>query len=145
MDTARSPMREFFPVLTLFFGSCSMTSFLPVGGAIIGGGAGSLVGPGGAAIGAGAGAATGQILAGDKKLKEAKETIEALTTGDVDALVKKRMEEARDGGFFDSILDEFYGLMKLVCLGLILWNAVPLLWTYMLKREVMKNGNDSQV
>ena len=47
---------------------------------------------------------------------------------------------SREDGFFDGMVNEFYGLMKLVCLGLILWNAVPLVWTYLLKKEVKKNG-----
>jgi len=115
----------------------------PIGGAIVGGGAGSLAGPVGGALGAGAGAAAGQILAKDNETAKLKDHIKALSTGDVNKLVELRMEEAKSSGFFDSILDEFYSLMKLVCLGLILWTGIPIVWTYLLKREVkviQKNG-----
>jgi hypothetical protein len=127
--------------VVLIFTGCS--SLYPIGGAIVGGGAGSLGGPVTAAVGAGAGAAAGQILAKDSETSKLKDHIQALTTGDVNKLVELRMEEAKSSGFFDSILDEFYSLMKLVCLGLILWNAIPIVWTYLLKKEVkviQKNG-----
>ena len=39
------------------------------------------------------------------------------------------MQEAKQSGFFDSILDEFYGLLKVVCVLVILWNLVPILYT----------------
>lgn len=74
-----------------------------------------------------------------------KETIQALSEGDVSELVKQGLVEAREDGFFDNIVGEFYGLLKLVCLGLILWNAVPLVWTYLLKKEVKKNGIAKEV
>ena len=127
--------------VVLIFTGCS--SLYPIGGAIVGGGAGSLGGPVTAAVGAGAGAAAGQILAKDSETSKLKDHIQALTTGDVNKLVELRMEEAKSSGRFDSILDEFYSLMKLVCLGLILWNSIPIVWTYLLKKEVkviQKNG-----
>lgn len=134
-------MRCALMVIIIMTSGCS--SLYPIGGAIVGGGAGSLGGPVTAAVGAGAGAAAGQILAKDSEATKLKDHIQALTTGDVNKLVELRMEEAKSSGFFDSILDEFYSLMKLVCLGLILWNAIPIIWTYLLKKEVkviQKNG-----
>ena len=119
-------------------------SLYPIGGALLGGAGGSAIGgiPG-AALGGASGAAAGQILAKDSETSKLKDHIKALSTGDVNKLVELRMEEAKSSGFFDSILDEFYSLMKLVCLGLILWNAIPIVWTYLLKKEVkviQKNG-----
>ena len=134
-------MRCALMVIIIMTSGCS--SLYPIGGAIVGGGAGSLGGPVTAAVGAVAGAAAGQILAKDSEATKLKDHIQALTTGDVNKLVELRMEEAKSSGFFDSILDEFYSLMKLVCLGLILWNAIPIIWTYLLKKEVkviQKNG-----
>ena len=125
----------------LIFAGCS--SFYPIGGALLGGGAGAVAGPVGGALGGATGAAAGQILAKDSETSKLKDHIQALSTGDVNKLVELRMEEAKSSGFFDSILDEFYSLMKLVCLGLILWNAIPIVWTYLLKKEVkviQKNG-----
>ena len=74
-----------------------------------------------------------------------KETIKLLSEGDVSALVKKGLVEAKEEGFFDSIVSEFYGLLKLACIILICWNALPLLYTWFLKREVKKNGAIKEV
>ena len=125
---------RFLIMICLTFQGCA--SFYPIGGALLGGGAGSLAGPVGGALGGATGAAAGQILAKDSETTKLKDHIQALTTGDVNKLVELRMEEAKSSGFFDSILDEFYSLMKLVCLGLILWTGIPIVWTYLLKREV---------
>ena len=139
-------MRPSFSILVAAF--CltlqGCASFYPIGGALLGGAGGAAIGgvPG-AAIGGASGAAAGQILAKDREATKLKDHIKALSTGDVNKLVELRMEEAKSSGFFDSILDEFYSLMKLVCLGLILWTGIPIVWTYLLKREVkviQKNG-----
>ena len=66
-------------------------------GAVVGGGAGALGGPGIAAVGAGGGALVGEVLQGNKEVAEAKETIDALTSGDVSALVEKGMRQHASG------------------------------------------------
>ena len=66
-------------------------------GAVVGGGAGALGGPGIAAVGAGGGALVGEVLQGNKEVAEAKETIDALTSGDVSALVEKGMAQHASG------------------------------------------------
>ena len=45
----------------------------------------------------------------------------------------------------EKVAGEFYGLLKLVCIGLIGWNAVQLVLHYFLKREVRKNGIAKEV
>ena len=60
-----------------------------MGGAVLGGGTGALGGPAMAAVGAGTGWAAGELAKGDEELKEAQETITALTQGDVQTLVEK--------------------------------------------------------
>ena len=60
-------------------------------GAVVGGGVGSLGGPSGAALGAGGGALLGEVAQGNAEIEEARETISALTHGDVEALVQKGM------------------------------------------------------
>ena len=76
---------------------CSMKQWYPTLGAIAGGGAGALGGPGIAAVGAGGSALVGEVLQGNKEVEEAKETIDALTHGDVSALVAKGMEKHKTG------------------------------------------------
>ena len=73
------------------------TSTYPTLGGIVGGGAGSLGGPGTAALGAGAGVLAGEALKNADKLVEAEERIEALTHGDVSALVAQGMAEHQSG------------------------------------------------
>lgn len=124
------------------FCSCSVSSIYPAAGATLGGSVGSLGGPVTAGAGALAGYSAGKAAQVGVKHKE---TIQALSEGDVSELVKQGLVEAREDGFFDNIVGEFYGLLKLVCLGLILWNAVPLVWTYLLKKEVKKNGIAKEV
>lgn len=120
---------------------CSIKKFYPLGGAVLGGAAGGVGGPVSAGLGAGAGWTVGELARGDADLKEAQQTIKALTTGDVDALVLKRLEDAKQGGFFDSMLDEVYGLLQICVIGLTLWIAVPMLYT----RHVHKKQKESNV
>ena len=77
--------------------SCSMKQWYPTMGAVVGGGAGALGGPGIAAVGAGSGALVGEVLQGNKEVEEAKETIDALTHGDVSALVQQGMAKHATG------------------------------------------------
>lgn len=134
---------KYLCVAFFLISATSCASLYPIGGAVIGGGIGSLGGPAGAAVGAGAGAAGGQILAKDKDLEEAKEKIEALTTGDVDKLVELRLQEAKEGGFFDSLLEGVYDFIKLTVLVLVLWNVLPLVYTFLSNKKIHKkiNGN----
>ena len=76
---------------------CSMKQWYPTIGAVTGGGLGALGGPGTAAVGAGGGALVGEVLQGNKEVEEAKETIDALTHGDVSALVQKGMAKHATG------------------------------------------------
>lgn len=117
--------------------ACSVSSIYPAAGATLGGSVGSLGGPVTAGAGALAGYSAGKAAQVATKHKE---TIEALSKGDVSELVKQGLVQAKKDGFFDSLVSEFYGLLKLACIILICWNALPLLYTWFLKREVKKNG-----
>ena len=111
-------------------------------GAVVGGGAGSLAGPMGAGIGAGAGAATGQLLAGDEELKQAHQTIGALSRGDVEGLIAAGMGQQK--GFMDEALDAVYGFVKFCLVGGVLWNLVPILYTrYIHKKHT--NGSAEKI
>ena len=99
-------MIKFWILSTLMLGGCSMKQWYPTLGAIVGGGAGSLGGPAIGAVGAGSGALVGEVLQGNAEVKEAQETIEALTHGDVQALVEKGMAQHASG------FDEFTSTIK---------------------------------
>ena len=68
-------------------------------------------GPGGAALGAGIGAVSGEALKNADALVEAEETIEALTHGDVSALVAQGMAEHQSG------FAEFTSYIKRILIG----------------------------
>lgn len=90
---------------------CSLRSTYPTLGAIAGGGVGSLGGPGTAALGAGIGAVSGEALKNKDALIEAEETIEALSHGDVSALVAQGMEEHKTG------FEAFTSYIKKILIG----------------------------
>jgi len=131
-------------MIALLFGtaSCSMRPLYGPLGAAVGGGAGSIAGPFGAVIGAGAGAAGGQLLAGDQELKKAHQTISALSKGDVQALIDSGLGTQK--GFVENAIDTVMDTIKLVCIGLILWNVVPILYTrYIHKKHT--NGSAEKI
>jgi hypothetical protein len=99
-------------VLALCMASCSLRSIYPTLGGVIGGSAGTLAG--GPVIGglsAGAGVLAGEALKNKDALIEAEETIEALSHGDVSALVAQGMEEHKTG------FDAFTSYIKNILIG----------------------------
>jgi hypothetical protein len=122
-------------LLTLFnLQACSVKSLLPPTLAVVGGGAGAAItagSPAGAALGAGVGSAAGSLIVMDSNARQDKQMmVDALTSGDVDKLVETKLKAAKDGGFFDSILAEVYGVIKLCVIGLALWFIVPMVYSH---------------
>jgi len=108
-------------LLAICLTSCSFRSVYPTLGGIAGGGVGSIGGPGTAALGAGAGVLAGEALKNKDALVEAEETIEALSHGDVSALVAQGMQEHKTG------FDAFTSTIKKILTG-----AAVLLGGYLL-------------
>ena len=93
-----------------------MKKLYPTAGATVGAGAGALLGgPAGGALGAFAGAASGEVLKSEAEVKEAIETVEALSKGDVEALVKIKMDEHK--GWFEKTVDGIYDILKITALA----------------------------
>jgi len=90
-------------------------------GGLAGGAAGSLGGPLVGGLSAGAGVLAGEALKNKDALVEAEETIEALSHGDVSALVAQGMEEHKTG------FDAFTSTIKKILTG-----AAVLLGGYLL-------------
>ena len=111
-----------------------MKSLLPPSLAIVGGAAGAATtggSPMGAALGAGAGSAAGSLIVMDSTAREDKAMmVEALTSGDVNALVETKLKNAQDEGFFDGVLTEIYGVIKLCVIGCALWFVVPMIYSH---------------
>ena len=101
-----------------------MKQWYPPLGAIAGGGAGALGGPATAAVGAGSGALVGEVLQGNEEVKEAQETIEALTHGDVQALVEKGMAQHATG--FDEFTSTIKKILMVAACALAAYLLIPI-------------------
>ena len=117
-------MRRFWILSVLLLSGCSMKQWYPPLGAIAGGGAGALGGPATAAVGAGSGALVGEVLQGNEEVKEAQETIEALTHGDVQALVEKGMAQHATG--FDEFTSTIKKILMVAACALAAYLLIPI-------------------
>ena len=126
--------------ITLVFSlltSCSVKSLYPGLGATAGATAGSLAGPAGAGGGALLGWSLGETVKAEKKVEEAVAQVEALTKGDVSALLDQQKST------FDKVVEGIYHTIILCCIGAALWFLVPFLWTkYHIRKKLEKlNGS----
>jgi hypothetical protein len=133
-----------YALMVMFFltSGCSIRTFAPTAGALVGGGIGSLAGPIGGGLGAAGGAALGQVVKGEGDVIEAKAELKALTQGDVGKLIA--MQASKDKSGFDSVIDGIYRVLWLLGVGMILWFIIPWVWARShVKKTVEKhiNGN----
>ena len=98
-------------LLLICLTGCSLRSTYPLVGGLAGGAAGSLGGPVVGGLSAGAGVLAGEALKNKDALIEAEETIEALSHGDVSALVQQGMEDHKSG------FAEFTSYVKKILIG----------------------------
>ena len=88
-------------LVLVFLTSCKMSSWYPAIGSVAGGASGAIAGPMGGAAGAGIGYGAGKTAQMMTENEELKNTVDALTHGDVDRLVKigleKEMEQHKSG------------------------------------------------
>jgi len=125
-----------------FFNGCSKASFYPALGATGGAAVGSLGGPGAAAGGAALGWGVGEVSKYVEENKHLTDQVKALSEGDVQQLVKNQLDESMDDGFFDGMLTEIYGLLKVCLIGVVLWNVIPIIYTRYVHKKT-KNGVSS--
>jgi hypothetical protein len=111
-------------LMVILLCGCSMKQWYPTMGAVVGGGAGSLGGPAGSALGAGGGALIGEVVKGNAEIEEARETISALTHGDVQKLVEKGMEQHASG--FESFTTTIKRILIGASVVLLCYLAIPI-------------------
>jgi hypothetical protein len=130
-------MKYALMVMLFLTSGCSFRAAYPAIGGGLGGGVGSLAGPGGAIAGgiAGAGIGTAMMETGAHAAIEAK--VDALTSGDVAALIKQQAAEEKSG--FDGIIDGIYRVLWLLGIGAALWVFIPILYTRFIHKK-LKNG-----
>lgn len=122
---------------------CSCSTLMRIGGAAAGGGVGSLGGPLMAGVGAGAGVAAIDAIISEnalsdtrEELQTAEDTIKAISTGDVQALVDIELGKLRteNKGAMDSLFDSIISLLKLgSLLGVVVFIG-NLVWTWKRKK-----------
>ena len=118
-----------------------MRSLYPAMGAGIGGGLGSIAGPGGAVAGGAGGAAVGQIMKGDGDVARIVETVEQISKGDVEGLIKSQILKERT--FVDTMIDGLKSLLLWTAIGCGLLFFVPILhsrWVHRKTVEKISNG-----
>ncbi len=100
------------PIVLIFCTGCQgLKTFAPTIGGGIGAGVGSLGGPGPAIIAGSLGAGAGQIYKEVSQNEKAQKTLEALSHGDVSALVAQGMEEHKTG------FEAFTSYIKKILIG----------------------------
>ena len=83
--------------MVLLVTSCKISSWYPVMGSVAGGASGAVLGPAGGAVGAGVGYAGGKTAQMMTENEDLKETVDALTHGDVSKLVEQGLESQASG------------------------------------------------
>lgn len=84
-------------LVIVILSGCKASSWYPAIGATVGGATGAIAGPMGGGVGAGVGYASGKTAQMMTENEDLKNTVDALTHGDVSALVDAGMEKHRSG------------------------------------------------
>jgi|SRR5210317_853871 len=116
--------------------ACSTKSLISPSLAVVGGGVGSLAGPVGAGLGAGAGSMAGSLIANDVS----EENLENII---IEKVVDAKLDQAKENGFFDGVLNEIYGVLKLCVIGLGLWFLVPMIYSHYRAKKTEKKWNQT--
>tara|TARA_R110000765_G_scaffold409857_2_gene508327 strand:+ start:1002 stop:1442 length:441 start_codon:yes stop_codon:yes gene_type:complete len=115
-------------ILLVFLSGCSWAQMAPVGGAVIGGAAGSVGGPVVAGASAGAGYTAGKLY----QLSQENLALTGLiTSGDVEGIVAQRIKHglAEQNAGFDSFVGSVKKILYVAGSLLLCYLALPFLWT----------------
>ena len=126
--------------LLLTLTGCAVSQWYPVTGAVVGAGVGSLGGPAVSAGSAGIGYGIGKGAQLMDENEELAETVDALSKGDVDKLLKDGLQRGMESqkGAIASAMDGVYDFLKLALIGIVLWNFIPLAYTWIIHRKTKK-------
>ena len=128
--------------MVLLTQSCRVSQWYPVGGAVIGGASGAVLGPAGAGAGSALGYAGGKTAQMGSENKDLQETVDALTHGDVDKLVKKGLESQASG--FAEFTETIKNILTIAGSCLLAYLCIPIFLakrtaTRCAKEEARKN------
>lgn len=111
--------------MVLLTQSCTVSQWYPAAGAVAGGASGSILGPVGGGIGAGVGYAGGKTAQMMSENEDLKETVTALTSGDVDKLVEKGLESHASG--FEEFTESIKNILTVAGSCLLAYLCIPIL------------------
>jgi len=104
---------------------CKASSWYPVMGSVAGGASGAVLGPAGGAVGAGVGYAGGKTAQMMTENEDLKETVDALTHGDVNKLVQKGLESQASG--YEEFTDSVKKILTVAGSVLLAYLCIPIL------------------
>jgi hypothetical protein len=106
---------------------CTMKQWYPTFGATAAGATGAALGGGPLVVGlaAGGGALAGEVARGNAEVKEAKDTLRAITHGDVSAIVEKGLESHKSG--FEEFTATIKKILMVAACFLGLYLLVPII------------------
>ena len=134
-------MKYLFTVLaiTLLTG-CSLRQWYPTLGSSAAGATAAALGGGPLAVGlaSGGGALAGEVARGNADLEEAQETITALTHGDVEALLEKRME--KHTSVFESFTTTIKRILMIAACILVVYLAIPIFVAKQCSKSEVQRG-----
>lgn len=111
-------------LLIMFTSGCGLKTFAPAIGGGIGAGVGSLGGIPGSVAGGTLGAGAGQIIKEVSENEKTKKTLEAISHGDVQALVSAQMSDHASG--FDEFKNTILNILKIAGACLLAYLTIPL-------------------
>ena len=111
--------------MVLLFTGCKISSWYPAIGSVAGGASGAIAGPMGGAAGAGVGYAAGKTAQMMTENEDLKETVDALTKGDVDKLVQKGLESQASG--FEEFTNTIKKILTVAGSVLLAYLCIPII------------------
>jgi hypothetical protein len=127
-------MRWVLLLIVMLSTGCTVSQWYPLGGAVAGGTVGALGGPVSAGAGAGLGYAAGELAKGSGELKQAQETIQALTEGDMKKILETTMGDQQTG--LAGFMDDLKKLLTVVGGLLLVYLSIPFFYTkHCLKKQ----------
>jgi hypothetical protein len=134
-------MRTFTLLLMLpLLAGCSFRQWYPTLGSSAAGATAAALGGGPLAVGlaSGGGALAGEVARGNADLEEAQETITALTHGDVEALLEKRME--KHTSVFESFTTTIKRILLIAACILVVYLAIPIFVAKQCSKSEVQRG-----
>ena len=127
-------------IILFLLSGCSLRQWYPTFGSTAAGATAAALGGGPLAVGlaSGGGALAGEVARGNADLEEAQETISALSKGDVEALLEKRME--KHTSVFESFTTTIKRILIIAACILVVYLAIPIFVAKQCSKSEVQRG-----